>query len=155
VQVESGFDGSIFVRNLFGVYLGQVTVSGGFSTVNVHVDNLIGNASFNRTWYDGVGYSLLPAVAPSLPAITAFTAVSGGVWELALKGAAGGTYEFRSSATLDFTPGTLVENLSLAGPGTIGGTNNSQVTTDGSGLATVRMDLGTAPKNFVRAQSAP
>ena len=81
--------------------------------------------------------------------------MGGGVWELALKGAASGIYEFRSSTTLDFTPGTLVENLVLAGPGTIGGTNNSQVTTDGSGLATVRMNLGSAPKNFVRAQTAP
>jgi hypothetical protein len=37
-------------------------------------------------------------------------------------------------------------------PGTIGGINNSVVTTDGSGNATVRMTL-TGPRNYVRAQS--
>ncbi len=46
-------------REMFAVNLGQVTVLGG-STVNVYVDNLIGNGSLNRTWYDGVGYELVP-----------------------------------------------------------------------------------------------
>ncbi|MFT6862850.1 MAG: hypothetical protein ACJAVK_001410 [Akkermansiaceae bacterium] len=51
-------------REMFGVNLGNVTVSGG-STVNVYVDNLIGNGSLNRTWYDGVGYELAPVPEPS------------------------------------------------------------------------------------------
>lgn len=65
VVVEAGFNGSVFVRNLFGVYLGKVTVSGGSSTVNVHIDNLLGGGSSNRTWYDGVGYQLLGGVNPT------------------------------------------------------------------------------------------
>lgn len=53
---------------LYGVNLGQATVVGG-STIDVFVDNLLGNtpfgdssnpASTNRTWYDGVGYALVP-----------------------------------------------------------------------------------------------
>ncbi len=155
VNVEAGFDvvNSVYLRNLFGVEVGQVEVSGG-APVKVHIGNNLTGAA-NRAWYDGVGYQLVANSPPAELAITSFTAVGGGQWELTLKGAAGGIYDFRSSTTLNFTPGTLVENLVLAGPGTIGGTNNSQVTTDGSGLATVRMDLGSAPKNFVRAQTAP
>lgn len=45
------------IRNLFGVKLGTVTVSGG-APVDVFIDMLIdGNSSNTRTWYDGVGYS--------------------------------------------------------------------------------------------------
>ncbi|MEM6505807.1 MAG: PEP-CTERM sorting domain-containing protein [Planctomycetota bacterium] len=53
---------------LWGVNLGQATVAGG-STIDVFVDNLLGNTAFggssapsstNRTWYDGVGYALVP-----------------------------------------------------------------------------------------------
>jgi hypothetical protein len=44
-------------RNLFGVNLGQVVVSGG-SVVNVYIDNYVNelSGSDNRTWYDGIGY---------------------------------------------------------------------------------------------------
>lgn len=52
-------------RRMFGVNLGDVTVSGG-SAVNVYVDNLIGNGSLNRAWYDGVGYELVPEPSSSL-----------------------------------------------------------------------------------------
>ena len=44
------------LRNLFGVHLGQATVSGG-AAIDVHVDNLIGNGSSNRAWFDGVGFA--------------------------------------------------------------------------------------------------
>ena len=46
-------------RIMYGVNLGQVTVSGG-SDIDVFVDNLIGGSSNTRHWYDGVGYELVP-----------------------------------------------------------------------------------------------
>lgn len=53
-------------RNLFGINLGQATVSGG-STVEVFVDMLIpGAAGTTRSWFDGVGYAL----ATTLPGDT-------------------------------------------------------------------------------------
>ncbi|MCH7229007.1 hypothetical protein [Haloferula sp. A504] len=146
------------LRSLFGIKVGQATVSGG-SPVAVHVDmNLDGNSSTTRAWYDGVGYAPAAAAAGSSPVITSFSAVEGGVWELTLMGAANTDFEFRSSTTLDFTPGILVENLTQddpGDPGMIGGTNDSVVTTDGNGLATVRMALTGNPADFVRAQSVP
>jgi len=47
------------LRNMFGVNLGQVTISGG-SAANIYVDNLIGGGSGTRAWFDGVGYELVP-----------------------------------------------------------------------------------------------
>lgn len=46
-------------QRLFGVYLGESVVSGG-NVVNVFIDNNIATSSSNRTWYDGVGYELVP-----------------------------------------------------------------------------------------------
>ena len=89
--------------------------------------------------------------------ISSFSAVGGGIWEVTLEGEPGTTYEFRSSAVLDFNPGTLVENLTQGDPGdpgTIGGVNDANVTTDGSGNATIRMTLA-GSANFVRAQTPP
>jgi hypothetical protein len=53
-----------FPRNLFGINLGQVVVSGG-SVVNVYIDNDINalSGSDNRSWYDGVGYEAVPEPA--------------------------------------------------------------------------------------------
>ena len=50
-------------RNLWGVNLGRVTAAG--TSIDVFVDNLVasnGGLSFNhdRTWYDGVGYQVIP-----------------------------------------------------------------------------------------------
>lgn len=45
-------------RILYGVNLGQASVSGG-SSIDVFLDNLTGGGSSNRTWYDGVGYELV------------------------------------------------------------------------------------------------
>ncbi len=60
--VEGGLSGSIYVRNLFGINLGEVEVSGG-SVVNVYIDNNITTGGNNRAWYDGVGYqSVEPTV---------------------------------------------------------------------------------------------
>ena len=76
------------------------------------------------------------------PEITSITSLGSGNFELTLKGEPSTSYEFYSSATLDFTSGgTLV-------PLTGGGTD---VTTDGSGDATVQMSLA-GSANFVRAQ---
>ena len=94
----------------------------------------------------------------SSPQITSITSVGGTLWELALAGDPATGYEFRSSTTLEFTPGTLVENMTQGDPGdpgSIGGTNNSVVTTDGSGQATVQMTLTGDPSDFVRAETAP
>ena len=100
-----------------------------------------------------------PPPVSNLFQITAFAAVTGepGVWQVSLTGDASTDYVFRSSAALDFSSGSLVENLAAGVPaaGTIGGTNNSVVTTDVSGEATVRMALTGDPSDFVRAQTAP
>jgi len=92
------------------------------------------------------------------PRITSFTPVGGSVWEVTLNGDANTLFEFRSSNTLDFSPGSLVTNLTQDGvavpAGSITGDNNEFVTTDGGGVATVRMTLSGAPKDFVRAQTS-
>lgn len=92
---------------------------------------------------------------PSAPfLITSISSVGGGTWELTLEGEADTAYEFRSSPTLDFTPGALVGNLTPGAVpvGAIGGPNNSLLTTDANGDGTVRMALSGNPKDFVRAQ---
>jgi hypothetical protein len=159
VDVEAGFNGSIYLRNLFGVHVGNVTVSGGSSTVDVFIDNLIGNTSNNRTWYDGVGYQLVStSTAVADPKLTSLTSLGGGNWEVILEGDPNTAYEFRSSTTLSFTPGNLVQPLTQGNPGSDPGSisvASDRVTTDGSGNATVRMNLGSAPANFVRAQTTP
>jgi hypothetical protein len=113
-------------------------------------------SNVNQAFFDNVRLDHLSAAQP--PNITTFTAIGGGVWELTLVGNANTHYEFRSSTTLEFNPGTLVENLTqgdAGDPGTVGGTNNSVLTTDGSGDATVRLVLTGDPRNFVRAVSLP
>ena len=94
---------------------------------------------------------LVPGAAA--PQITSFTSIGGGVWELSLLGNPNTPYEFRSSTTLDFTPGTLVESLTQVGPGLV--TAGKLVTTDANGDATVRLTLTGDPADFVRAQTLP
>ena len=55
VKVQGGWDGTKFLRNLFGVNLGEVTIAGG-SPINVYLDNNLNGGSNNRVSYDGVGY---------------------------------------------------------------------------------------------------
>ena len=119
-----------------------------------------GSGSFTLVLDATAGTGLTGALAVEQPfTITSIAAVGGGVWELTLIGPAGVTCEFRSSTTLTFTPGTLVENLTQGNPssdpGTIGGPNNSQVAANVSGNATVRMTLAGSPSDFVRAQTVP
>lgn len=103
-------------------------------------------------------FSVAPPVSSPF-AITSFAVVVGepGVWQLTLTGDVTTNYVFRSSTNLDFSTGTLVENLTAGVPvaGMIGGTNNSVVTTDGGGQASVRLTLTGNPADFVRAESAP
>jgi len=78
------------------------------------------------------------------PVITSITSLGGGVFEVTLKGENSTSYQFFSSPTLDFDTGTPVLL-------TVSGTpNQTDVTTDGSGNATVQMSPG-GSVNFVRA----
>jgi|GEM_PF-1622606 len=98
------------------------------------------------------GYTVLtmlggttPAADPEITSITSITSLGGGVFELTLKGENSTAYQFFSSPTLDFTPpGTLVL-LTVSGTPDL-----TDVTTDGSGNATVEMSPG-GSVNFVRA----
>ncbi len=58
VVVQAGWNGSVFLRNLFGINLGQVTVTNG-SPVKVYLDHSNTGGAGLRAWYDGVGYQLL------------------------------------------------------------------------------------------------
>jgi acetyl esterase/lipase len=58
VAVQAGWNGSVYLRNLFGINLGQVTITGG-SPVNVYLDNSNTGGANRRAWYDGVGYQLV------------------------------------------------------------------------------------------------
>lgn len=93
---------------------------------------------------------------PADPQITSITSVGGGVWELTLDGDADTAYEFRSSTNLDFSTAPLVENLMPGVPavGTIGGSNDSVLTTDSNGDGKVQVTLA-GPANFVVAQIPP
>jgi hypothetical protein len=56
------FEGTVPVDRgslLYGVNLGEVEVSGG-SAINVYVDDSEGGGGAARTWYDGVGYEVVP-----------------------------------------------------------------------------------------------
>lgn len=77
------------------------------------------------------------------------------MWEAELSGEANGDYVFYSSPDLQFSPGTLIENLTAGATGTVGGTNNSVLTLDGTGLGIVQMILTGTPRDFIRAQTAP
>jgi hypothetical protein len=119
---------------------------------------LIGDGlNADQAQFSNIDVSFTEPAGPA-PRITSFVGLGGGLWELTLEGAPDTEYEFRSSTTLEFAPGTLVENLTQGDPGdpgSIGGTNNSGVTTNGSGLAVVRLVLTGSPADFVRASTTP
>ena len=86
------------------------------------------------------------------PTITSFSAQGAGVWELTLKADPDSSWQFRSSTTLEFTPGTLVTDLiDAGGPGSIDETDSSVLKTDSFGDAKVRLTLTGSPADFVRA----
>ncbi|MFK7911466.1 MAG: PEP-CTERM sorting domain-containing protein [Akkermansiaceae bacterium] len=60
-------------RTLYGVNLGQRTVSGG-SNIDVFIEQL-GASGADRTWYDGVGYELVTTVPE--PSSTALLGLGG------------------------------------------------------------------------------
>ena len=95
--------------------------------------------------------------AVTITSITSITSVDPpGTWKLELEGKPDTAYEFRSSPTLDFTPGDLVTGLmATEGKGTISGDSGEFVTTNGDGYATVQMALSGSPADFVRAQIPP
>ncbi len=119
----------------------------------------VGNTGVNTSRTVTAAFEAVEDPSPAAdPRITSFTSVGVNLWELTLTGEADTGYEFYSSPTLDFTPGTLIENLTQGDPGdagTIGGTNDSVLTSDSNGDAKVRIILNGVPADFVRAQSIP
>ncbi len=99
-----------------------------------------GVTGINEVQFDG---TLVSEPSTTL-AITSITSLGSGDFELTLKGGNLTAYEFYSSTSLDFDSGTLVENL-VQIVGSVGGTNDSVLTTDGSGNATVQMELTGSP----------
>lgn len=92
------------------------------------------------------------------PTITSLTPVGPDLWELALTGRAETGYEFYSSTSLDFSAGTLLENLTqgdAGDAGTVGGASGNVLTTDADGNGKVRVTLTGDPTDFVRAQQRP
>jgi hypothetical protein len=142
--------------------------AGGRSTVTPNVTGADGEVlmlSFAQSGGNGEYLALdnltfdqvVPGPDTTPPTIVGIANAGGDTWEVKLEGNPATAYVFRESATLDFTSGTLVENLTPGDPavGTIGGTNASEITTDGSsGNATVQMTL-LGPANFVRAEESP
>lgn len=96
-----------------------------------------------RVYTDG------PPLSNERPQITSFSYNSStGASEIVLSGNPATVYQFTSAADLDFTSSTPV---TLTGA-TVGTLSGGGVETDGSGNATVQFNLGTDPKNFVRAE---
>lgn len=91
--------------------------------------------------------------------ITKFSKVGEGGWGVVLTGLPNTAYELRSDPALNFEPGILIENFSQGtpgiDPGSIGGPNDSVVTTDESGDATVRVMLAGGTSNFLRVEVLP
>lgn len=126
--------------------------------VNAGTYTTSSNLSYDGGLLISGGGTLIVLGTSVAPQITSITSIGGGVWELTLKANPNTAFEFRSSTTLNFNPGALVENLTHGDPGdagTISGTNNNVLTTDGSGVGKVRLMLSGDPADFVRAQSIP
>ena len=93
VAVQAGWNGTDYLRHLFGINLGQVTVTNG-SAVNVYLDHFNTSGAGRRAWYDGVGYQPVNATpaatysrvlgidfnrddAPGSPSQSGFRVISG------------------------------------------------------------------------------
>ena len=90
--------------------------------------------------------------------ITSINLVSPGLFELTLTGTPNSAYELVASDSLDFPNGTVVSGISQgdpADPGIVSGPENSVITPDENGDATIRITLTTADKGFVRVQETP
>jgi len=110
---------------------------------------------FGRSFADVISSEVGASFTPK---VSSFTSLGGGAWQLALSGQPEGSYEIFSSPALPFDNPVLVENLTQgdpADPGALGGTNNRTVTLDESGSGLVQIDLGDAPRSFLRIQATP
>jgi len=78
-------------------------------------------------------------------------------WIKVKEGEADIGYEFRSSTDLIFDPGTLIESLSQANPGSDPSTvtPSNLLTTDGDDVEEVLTALSGNPAEFVRARTIP
>ncbi len=158
VKVMAGQEKKEVSQLLFGVKLGEVSVLGGDSSVNVFVDNLVGNGSLNRTWYDGVGYAPVSAPFGSKRIIRSFTSLGNDVWEFTLKGAPNSGYFLFWSEDPKSVAGIYMGEFfqgSSTDPGSVGGPDNDVVMTDENGDAMIRLTLNGAPATFVRAEIIP
>ena len=158
-DVSVTFSGTTVSVNFNGVTL-TGTIQNGLTKIGrLRIYSIASAFDRRGLFLDDITVTQTQASNPIPPKINSFTSVGSGIWELTLTGTPGKTFEFRSSTTLTFNPGTLVENLTQGtpgtDPGTIGGTNNSRVTTDGSGNAKVRFALSGSPSDFVRAEEVP
>ena len=143
---------------MFGVKLGDVSVLEGESSVDVFIDNLVGNGSLNRTWYDGVGYARVSAPFGSKRVIRSFTARGHDVWEFTFKGQANTGYLLYLSEDPESSAGIYLEDVTQGAstdPGSVGGPDNDVVITNENGEATIRLTLGEATPDNVQAEMTP
>jgi len=180
-----GFDGWDMSGGLLTVAQGQLAVSGETGNYPEFAGNVKtieargywrdssespGSAghhyNFNAETYiltgDALGRAMIEMqenISPRELAVRSISPLGGDQWELSLTGRPGVGYILRSDPTLNFAPGTLIEDLTQenpgADPGVIGGTNNSVITLDSGGRATVRVTLSGGAIDFVRVQIAP
>lgn len=146
---DASITGLTTTDSILHYYALGTSLSGQFVVIRLQQGN--GNTG-------GAELGLARSAPMAAATITSITPVGGGIWELTLAGAADTAYEFRSSAILNFSPGTLVEGLTQGDPGdpgSIGGNNNNILTTDSNGDGTARMMLTGSPADFVRAQIPP
>ena len=74
VNVDGYNDGNpTLLRQLFGINLGDAVVSG-TGSLDVYLGNNLTTGAANRTWYEGVGYELVPE--PSSTALLGLAALS-------------------------------------------------------------------------------
>jgi len=156
------FDPSLAGSTLSGLSEGSLQTRKTLAQVLTNVTDLL--ITFERVDGDplfselsGIDNVILIPANP-IPEITSMTKVGGDVWEFDLTGTSGADHQFRASSSLEFNPGVLVENFTQGGPddaGTIGGVNNSVISPDGYGAATVRMSLVNTNRLFIKAQRLP
>jgi hypothetical protein len=117
--------------------------------VNVNYDEIRIGESLSDVFLAGPG--------PVELKITSIQQIDDGLFELTLKGLPNTAYELMSSDDLDFLNGSGVSAITqgeASDPGTISGPDNSIVTPDEDGIATVQITLATGTRGFVRARES-
>lgn len=115
--------------------------------VNVNYDEIRIGESLSDVFPAGAG--------PVELRITSISAVGTNLFELTLTGSPNTSYQFISSESLDFPNGSIVTGITqgnVSDPGTISGPDNSVVTPDENGNATLQIILGSGAKGFVLAR---